>query len=75
MTPKPAAVRATVYGYPRQGENRELKKAVEGYWKGRVDADALRETAAGLRRSNWRQPRPGDDEAPPWKGGASRIRS
>ncbi|MFF5919866.1 5-methyltetrahydropteroyltriglutamate--homocysteine S-methyltransferase [Streptomyces flavochromogenes] len=55
MTPKPAAVRATVYGYPRQGENRELKKAVEGYWKGRVDADALRETAAGLRRSNWRQ--------------------
>ncbi|MCX5232004.1 5-methyltetrahydropteroyltriglutamate--homocysteine S-methyltransferase [Streptomyces sp. NBC_00233] len=57
MTPKPAAaaVRATVYGYPRQGENRELKKAVEGYWKGRVDAGALRETAAELRRSNWRQ--------------------
>ncbi|MET9558490.1 5-methyltetrahydropteroyltriglutamate--homocysteine S-methyltransferase [Streptomyces sp. NPDC006645] len=50
-----AAARATVYGYPRQGQNRELKKAVEGYWKGRVDADALRETAAGLRRSNWRQ--------------------
>ncbi|MFE6072214.1 5-methyltetrahydropteroyltriglutamate--homocysteine S-methyltransferase [Streptomyces sp. NPDC056525] len=57
MTPKPAAAaaRATVYGYPRQGENRELKKAVEGYWKGRVDAGALRETAAELRRSNWRQ--------------------
>ncbi|MCB8904953.1 MULTISPECIES: 5-methyltetrahydropteroyltriglutamate--homocysteine S-methyltransferase [unclassified Streptomyces] len=57
MTPKPAAAaaRATVYGYPRQGENRELKKAVEGYWKGRVDAGALRETAAELRRSSWRQ--------------------
>lgn len=54
-TPAPAAPRATVYGYPRQGRNRELKKAVEGYWKGRVTADALRETAAGLRRSNWRQ--------------------
>jgi len=50
-----AAARATVYGYPRQGQGRELKKAVEGYWKGRVDADALRATAAVLRRANWRQ--------------------
>ncbi|MCD2462555.1 5-methyltetrahydropteroyltriglutamate--homocysteine S-methyltransferase [Streptomyces sp. MBT42] len=57
MTAKPAAAaaRATVYGYPRQGQNRELKKAVEGYWKGRVTADALRSTAADLRRANWRQ--------------------
>lgn len=50
-----AAARATVYGYPRQGQNRALKKAVEGYWKGRVTADALRSTGAELRRSNWRQ--------------------
>ncbi|MYY05613.1 5-methyltetrahydropteroyltriglutamate--homocysteine S-methyltransferase [Streptomyces sp. ATexAB-D23] len=50
-----AAAQATVYGYPRQGPDRELKKAIEGYWKGRVTADALRETAAELRRSNWRQ--------------------
>ncbi|MEE1815892.1 5-methyltetrahydropteroyltriglutamate--homocysteine S-methyltransferase [Streptomyces sp. SP18ES09] len=55
MTAKPAAARATVYGYPRQGRNRELKKAVEGYWKGRVTAEALRTTAAELRRANWRQ--------------------
>ncbi|WLQ32232.1 5-methyltetrahydropteroyltriglutamate--homocysteine S-methyltransferase [Streptomyces castrisilvae] len=57
MTSKPAAAaaQATVYGYPRQGPDRELKKAIEGYWKGRVTADALRETAAELRRSNWRQ--------------------
>ncbi|MFE7400645.1 5-methyltetrahydropteroyltriglutamate--homocysteine S-methyltransferase [Streptomyces sp. NPDC057557] len=57
MTAKTAAraARATVYGYPRQGPNRELKKAIEGYWKGRVTADALRETAADLRRSNWQQ--------------------
>ncbi|MFH8683096.1 5-methyltetrahydropteroyltriglutamate--homocysteine S-methyltransferase [Streptomyces lydicus] len=56
MTTKPAsaAARATVYGYPRQGRNRELKKAIEGYWKGRVTADALRATAVGLRRANWR---------------------
>ncbi|MFD7713211.1 5-methyltetrahydropteroyltriglutamate--homocysteine S-methyltransferase, partial [Streptomyces sp. NPDC059786] len=50
-----AAARATVYGYPRQGPDRELKKAIEGYWKGRVTADVLRDTAAELRRSNWRQ--------------------
>ena len=50
-----AAVRATVYGYPRQGQHRELKKAIEGYWKGRVGADALRATAAGLRRTGWQE--------------------
>ncbi|MFJ9768563.1 5-methyltetrahydropteroyltriglutamate--homocysteine S-methyltransferase [Streptomyces erythrochromogenes] len=67
MTAKPAAAaaRATVYGYPRQGQNRELKKAVEGYWKGRVTADALRQTAADLRRSNWQQlAEAGIDEVP-----------
>ncbi len=50
-----AAARATVYGYPRQGPDRELKKAIEGYWKGRVTADALRSTATGLRAAAWRQ--------------------
>ncbi|CAL2072948.1 5-methyltetrahydropteroyltriglutamate--homocysteine methyltransferase [Streptomyces murinus] len=50
-----AAARATVYGYPRQGANRELKKAVEGYWKGRVTATELRATAAELRRATWRR--------------------
>ncbi|MBM9624567.1 5-methyltetrahydropteroyltriglutamate--homocysteine S-methyltransferase [Streptomyces zhihengii] len=50
-----AATRAAVYGYPRQGLNRELKKAVEGYWKGAVPADALHATAAEVRSENWRQ--------------------
>ncbi|MCG5120286.1 MULTISPECIES: 5-methyltetrahydropteroyltriglutamate--homocysteine S-methyltransferase [Streptomyces] len=60
-----AAARSTVYGYPRQGQHRELKKAVEGYWKGRVGADALEETAAGLRRANWAQlAEAGIDEVP-----------
>ncbi|MFE2125590.1 5-methyltetrahydropteroyltriglutamate--homocysteine S-methyltransferase [Streptomyces amritsarensis] len=56
-TPAPAVRTgaATVYGYPRQGPNRELKKAVEGYWKGRVGADTLRDTARDLRRANWQQ--------------------
>lgn len=50
-----AAARATVYGYPRQGTNRELKKAIEGYWKGRATADELRATAAELRGNAWRR--------------------
>ncbi|WP_406209453.1 5-methyltetrahydropteroyltriglutamate--homocysteine S-methyltransferase [Kitasatospora sp. NBC_01560] len=56
MTTKSAdAATATVFGYPRQGRGRELKKAVEGYWKGTVTADVLLATAADLRRGNWRQ--------------------
>ncbi|MFB6507479.1 5-methyltetrahydropteroyltriglutamate--homocysteine S-methyltransferase [Streptomyces sp. NPDC002466] len=59
------AARATVYGYPRQGPDRELKKAIEGYWKGRVAADALHAIATELRRSNWRQlAEAGIDEVP-----------
>ncbi|MEU5278302.1 5-methyltetrahydropteroyltriglutamate--homocysteine S-methyltransferase [Streptomyces asoensis] len=50
-----ASARATVYGYPRQGPDRELKKAIEGYWKGHVTADALEAVAAELRRTTWRE--------------------
>ncbi|MFE2533119.1 5-methyltetrahydropteroyltriglutamate--homocysteine S-methyltransferase [Streptomyces sp. NPDC059371] len=60
-----AAARATVYGYPRQGPDRELKKAIEGYWKGRVTADALHRAAADLRAANWRRlAEAGIDEVP-----------
>ncbi|KAB8159567.1 5-methyltetrahydropteroyltriglutamate--homocysteine S-methyltransferase [Streptomyces sp. 3MP-14] len=57
MTAQPAAaaVRATVHGYPRQGSDRQLKKAIERYWKGRLDADTLLATAAELRATTWRQ--------------------
>ncbi|MCZ7423518.1 5-methyltetrahydropteroyltriglutamate--homocysteine S-methyltransferase [Verrucosispora sp. WMMA2121] len=45
---------STVLGYPRIGANRELKKAVEAYWAGTIDAEALAGTAAGLRAQVWR---------------------
>ncbi len=32
---------------------RELKRALESYWAGRADGDALLETARGLRRRHW----------------------
>ncbi len=50
-----AAACATVYGYPRQGQNRELEKAVEGCWKGCVSAALLQQTAQDLCRTNWQQ--------------------
>ncbi|MGW4118734.1 5-methyltetrahydropteroyltriglutamate--homocysteine S-methyltransferase [Nocardia sp. NPDC004711] len=40
---------ATVLGLPRIGPNRELKRAVESYWAGRIDAATLHDVAAGLR--------------------------
>ena len=40
---------STVYGYPRQGADRQLKKAVEAYWAGRSGADALLAAAKALR--------------------------
>jgi 5-methyltetrahydropteroyltriglutamate--homocysteine methyltransferase len=44
---------ATVLGYPRIGPDRELKRAVERYWAGRLDQAGLRAVAAGLRRDTW----------------------
>ncbi|PWU11216.1 MAG: 5-methyltetrahydropteroyltriglutamate--homocysteine S-methyltransferase [Verrucomicrobia bacterium] len=41
-------------GFPRIGANRELKKAVEGYWAGRVEESELLKTAHRLRVENWR---------------------
>lgn len=45
-------------GFPRIGEHRELKFALEGYWKGELNEDSLQQTAAGLRASNWQKQRP-----------------
>ena len=37
-------------GYPRMGEFRELKKAVEAYWKKEISQDELNQTAQELRK-------------------------
>ena len=34
LTAEPAFPTGTILGYPRIGRRRELKKAVEGFWKG-----------------------------------------
>lgn len=39
----------TILGYPRIGRRRELKKAVEAFWAGKISAEELETAAAGLR--------------------------
>ncbi|GLI25794.1 hypothetical protein ARHIZOSPH14_00360 [Agromyces rhizosphaerae] len=39
----------TILGYPRIGRRRELKRAVESFWAGRIDEAELERTAAELR--------------------------
>ena len=48
-------VRTTVLGYPRIGARRELKRATEDYWAGRIDA-AARLSAEAMRLGS-RDPR------------------
>ena len=46
---------AHVLGVPRIGPNRELKLAQEAYWRGEIDAAALKAAASGIRQANWRR--------------------
>ncbi|MBE7176150.1 MAG: 5-methyltetrahydropteroyltriglutamate--homocysteine S-methyltransferase [Mucilaginibacter polytrichastri] len=41
-------------GYPRIGSQRQIKKACESYWAGRIDAAALQDAARTIREENWR---------------------
>jgi 5-methyltetrahydropteroyltriglutamate--homocysteine methyltransferase len=45
----------TVLGYPRQGPDRRLKKLIEGYWAGRLDAADLLDGTRQLRGQRWRE--------------------
>jgi len=40
-------------GYPRVGTHRELKKACEQYWAGKINKDELYNVARQIRKENW----------------------
>ena len=42
-------------GFPRIGAQRELKFALERYWRGEIDRAALEEVGKTLRAENWRR--------------------
>jgi len=47
------ALTVAALGTPRIGLRRELKAALESYWSGKSDAQALLDTAVRLRAENW----------------------
>lgn len=46
-------MKTAIIGYPRIGSQRELKFATEKYFRGEIDAKALHQTAADLRKAHW----------------------
>ena len=48
-------VLATNLGFPRIGPMRELKKAVEAYWKGKSSKEDLLKVGKDIRAQNWKK--------------------
>ncbi|KAJ6515777.1 cobalamin-independent synthase [Mycena sanguinolenta] len=46
-------VASSVLGFPRIGANREVKKAVEAYWAGKISVDDLTKAAADVKKTSW----------------------
>lgn len=44
-------------GFPRIGERRELKRALEGFWQGRQSREDLEAVGRELRRAHWERQR------------------
>ena len=58
-------IKTKVLGYPRIGQDRQLKKATESYWKGEVTLEALKQAGAQIRKDNWlKQKQAGIDYIP-----------
>lgn len=50
-----STIKTHILGYPRIGEQRELKKATEAYWKGELSLEELLATGKALRETNWKK--------------------
>jgi 5-methyltetrahydropteroyltriglutamate--homocysteine methyltransferase len=46
-------VKTLITGFPRIGENRELKKVLENYWARKIPFGEVEETARALRKKHW----------------------
>ncbi len=55
MSLHPSPIPTTTLGFPRIGQGRELKFALESYWRGATTAGDLLTTAKGLRERHWLQ--------------------
>ncbi|SFU46190.1 5-methyltetrahydropteroyltriglutamate--homocysteine S-methyltransferase [Pseudoduganella namucuonensis] len=57
MTTFTAQIQTHIPGFPRVGEARELKFALERHWRGDIGEAALEETGATLRARHWARQR------------------
>ena len=46
-------MQTNILGYPRIGSRRELKKACEQYWSGKISFQELQEVGCDIRKHNW----------------------
>lgn len=46
-------MKTTILGYPRIGNQRQLKKACEDYWAGKIDKETLKAIGASIKKENW----------------------
>ncbi|OAP56620.1 5-methyltetrahydropteroyltriglutamate- homocysteine S-methyltransferase [Fonsecaea erecta] len=47
-------VQSSILGFPRMGVNRDLKKATEAYWAGKISQDELLAEGKRLRLAHWK---------------------
>lgn len=47
-------MKSIVLGYPRIGGKRELKKAVEKYWRGEISEEELSNIGKNIKNENWK---------------------
>ncbi|MEH2467226.1 5-methyltetrahydropteroyltriglutamate--homocysteine S-methyltransferase [Nostoc sp.] len=47
-------IQTATLGYPRIGKNREVKKALEAFWSGKLEAKSLLQTVRTVEESNWK---------------------
>ncbi|MDF5733929.1 MAG: 5-methyltetrahydropteroyltriglutamate--homocysteine S-methyltransferase, partial [Rhizonema sp. PD38] len=47
-------IQTATLGYPRIGKNREVKKALEAFWSGKLEAESLLQTVQEVEESNWK---------------------
>lgn len=46
-------MKTNILGYPRIGSHRELKKACENYWSGKINEEQLLKEGTSIRTLNW----------------------
>ena len=47
-------MKSIVLGYPRIGQKRELKKAIEKYWKNEISEEYLSSVSKSIKAQNWK---------------------